>query len=79
MTIKALQHGIDVLATSISTLSALQGYIKKHPECEQELREEVREFTAHGANATLGDAILTLSGLRKDLCDVRDKAEVSFP
>lgn len=79
MTIKALQHYIDVLATSISTLNALQGYIKKHPECEQELREEVREFTTHGANATLGDAILTLSGLRNDLCVVRNKTEVNFP
>lgn len=79
MTIKALQHNIDVLKTSISTLNALQEYVKKHPECEQELREEVREFTAHGVNATLGDAILTLSGLRGDLCVVRDKAEVSFP
>lgn len=79
MTIKALQHNIDVLGTSISTLDALQEYIKKHPECEQELREKVREFTAHGVNATLGDVILTLSGLRKNLCDIRDKAEVSFP
>lgn len=79
MTIKALQHNIDVLATSISTLDALHGYIKKHPECEEELREKVREFTAHGANATLGDVILTLSGLRSDLCVVRDKAEVNFP
>ena len=77
MTIKALQHNIDVLETSISALDALQGYIKEHPECEQELREKVREFTAH--NATLGDVILTLSGLRGDLCVVRDKAEVSFP
>lgn len=79
MTIKALQHNIDVLETSISALDALQGYIKEHPECEQELREKVREFTAHGVNATLGDVILTLSGLRGDLCVVRDKAEVSFP
>lgn len=44
MTIKALQHNIDVLKTSISTLNALQEYVKKHPECEQELREEVREY-----------------------------------
>lgn len=79
MTIKALQHNIDVLTTSISILNALQGCIKKHPECEQEFREEVREFTAHGTNETLSDVILTLSGLRGDLRVVRDNAEVNFP